>query len=88
MGGIVGKDGMCHTYDVLDRVCVRVELKPTQGMRSDSIILVGGCYKGGDYAHYTRANPDKIYKFDHIPVEVRSVNDPYLVWIDNNMHIP
>ena len=40
--------------------------------------LAGGCYEGGQPAHYVRAKPDTLYKFDWVPIEIRSRFDPYV----------
>lgn len=40
----------------------------------------GGCFPGNDVGFYVRAVHDKLYKFDYVPVEVRSSYDPYVVW--------
>ena len=26
LGGIVGKDRICHTYDLIDRVCIKIDM--------------------------------------------------------------
>jgi hypothetical protein len=39
-----------------------------------------GCYEGGEPGHYRYAKPDTLYKFEFVPVEVRSRYDPYTVW--------
>jgi hypothetical protein len=88
LGGILGKAMVCHAYDIIDRICVKVNLEKTIDGKSDSLVFSGGCYNDVEYAHYTRAKPDVIYKFDHVPMEVRDVNDPYLVWINNDMMVP
>jgi hypothetical protein len=43
-------------------------------------MLDGGCFKDDEPGYYVKAQPDTLYKFDYIPVEVRSVYDPYTVW--------
>ena len=45
--------------------------------RSSAIILDGGCYQNNEPVYYTRALPDKLYKLEFVPVEVRSKFDPY-----------
>ena len=42
----------------------------------------GGCYPGGEVGYYIDALPDKLYKLDYVPVEVRSRYDPYTAWAE------
>ena len=46
--------------------------------KNAAMILENGCYKNGEPAFYERAMPDKVYKFEYVPVEVRSKSDPYV----------
>ena len=56
--------------------------------RSEEMYLAGGCYKDGhEVAHYQRAHPDKLYKFEYVPLEVRASADPYLVWASQDYKI-
>jgi hypothetical protein len=56
-----------------------VDLLVSEDARYSSLALEGGCYEG-EAGYYTRAKPDKLYKFDYVPLEVRSKYDPYTVW--------
>jgi hypothetical protein len=47
----------------------------------------GGCYANGDVGYYVKAKPDKLYKFDYVPVEVRQTYDPYVVWAQSGYTI-
>jgi len=78
-GGRVAKDGSCYAYDIISRLCVKVDLLVSEDGKFDALSLDEGCYDG-DVGFYTRALPDKLYKFDFVPVEVRSKYDPYTVW--------
>ena len=49
----------------------------SQNGKNSAIILDGGCYENNEPAYYIRAQPDKLYKLEYIPVEVRSKYDPY-----------
>jgi len=53
-------------------------IEPVFGQYDQVLYLVdrGGCYEDGAVL-YQKALPAKAYKTDYIPVEVRSVNDPY-----------
>ena len=44
----------------------------------------GGCYANDEVGYYVPAQPDKQYKFEYVPVEVRSKYDPYTVWAASN----
>ena len=68
------------TYNVLDRICVMIDMIQSEDGRSKVVALDTGCYPNGEAGHYTRAVPDKLYKFEFVPVEVRSRYDPYTVW--------
>lgn len=54
--------------------------------RFDALSLDEGCFEG-EVGHYVRALPDKLHKFDYVPVEVRSKFDPYTVWAGNDYKI-
>ena len=43
--------------------------------------MAGGCYAGGEVAHYTPAKSNKQYKLEYIPIYVRSAYDPYVVYL-------
>lgn len=45
--------------------------------KNSAIILDGGCYADGQVGYYKRALPDKVYKLEYVPVEVRDKFDPY-----------
>ncbi|CDW71828.1 UNKNOWN [Stylonychia lemnae] len=86
LGGVVGKDGQCHAYDIVDRICLTLDIMLSEDRRSEELYSNGGCYDG-HVAHYQRAQPDHLYKLDYVPVEVRSQNDPYVVWAQSNYKI-
>ena len=69
-------NGSCLTYDVLDKLCVKVDhpLGPTN--TSHSVTFKSGCFDNNDVALYKRGYPDQIYKYEYVPVEVRSMYDP------------
>ena len=81
------KDGKCYTYKVLKRLCVKVDAIYSQDFTSDAFILDGGCYENDEVGYYVDALPDKLYKFDYVPVEVRSKYDPYTVWAENGYNL-
>lgn len=77
LGGRLSKDGTCYTYDIVKRICVKVDMIYSEDYKNSAIILDGGCYGDNEAVYYVRAEPDKLYKLDFIPVEVRSKYDPY-----------
>lgn len=77
MKGRLTKEGNCVTYDIVSRICVKVDMIYSEDGKSSAMIMDEGCYDDGDAAYYVRAQPDKMYKFEYIPVEVRSKFDPY-----------
>jgi hypothetical protein len=53
-----------------------------------ALIMEGGCYSGGlEVGHYINANPDTLYTFNYVPVEVRSMYDPYTVWANSGYNL-
>jgi len=87
LDGILDKDGQCHAYDIIDRICLSLEIMKSEDRKSEVLSLAGGCYDGNHVAHYTRAKPGVQYKFDFVPVEVRSEHDPYIVWAEEGYQI-
>lgn len=81
------KDNYCYTYDVLKRLCVEVDLLYSQDFKSDAVTLDKGCYENGSPAFYVKADPNKVYKFDYVPIEVRSKYDPYTVWAEQGYQL-
>jgi hypothetical protein len=75
----VAKDGTCYAYDIVNRLCIKVDLLVSEDGKFDALSLDEGCFDG-EVGHYVRALPDKLHKFDYVPVEVRSKFDPYTVW--------
>jgi len=45
---------------------------------------VRGCYQNREAGYYVDAVAGKKYSFDYIPVEVRSVFDPYVSITESN----
>ena len=39
-----------------------------------------GCYADGKVAHYVPAVPGKMYKLEYVPLSIRSMYDPYVVY--------
>lgn len=74
------KTGKCWTFEVLKRLCAKVDLIYSEDYKTDALIYNGGCFKDDEAGYYVKADPDKLYKFEYIPVEVRSAYDPYTVW--------
>lgn len=48
------------------------------------MLMDSGCYPNSDPAHYRRIQPDRLYKLDYIPIEVRSKYDPYVALAGQN----
>lgn len=59
------------SYDVLRRLCTKVDFMYSEDLKSDALIIEGGCFENDEPGYYEKALPDKLYKFDYIPVEVR-----------------
>jgi hypothetical protein len=78
MGGRVGNDSLCYAYDIIRRICLKVDMLYSENGKNTAIILDGGCYGNNEPAYYERALPDKVYKLEYVPVEVRSKYDPYV----------
>lgn len=72
----------CITYDVLEKLCLTVDLNTGRGRKNQTVtdvIEVAGCFdRGKSMASFSRSKPGWIYKFEHVPIEVRSIYDPSL----------
>ena len=56
--------------------------------RSSHILAFdSGCFANGEVGYYEKAKPDTLYKFDYVPVEIRSRYDPYTVWARSNYNL-
>ena len=86
-GRFYPKDGKCYHYKVLKRLCVKVDAIYAEDFSSDAFVLDGGCYENDEVGYYVPANPDKLYKFDYVPVEIRSKYDPYTVLTETNYNL-
>ena len=87
LGGKYGKDGSCYAYDILNRVCIRVDIMTSGDGRYFELGANNGCFSNGDVGYYVRAKPDKLYSFNYVPVEVRQTYDPYTVWASSGYTI-
>ena len=87
LGGKYGKDGSCYAYDILNRVCIRVDIMTSGDGRFFELGANNGCFSNGDVGYYVRAKPDKLYSFNYVPVEVRQTYDPYTVWASSGYTI-
>ena len=54
-----------------------MDIKYSSDYKTSYLELDSGCYKGGEVGFYVNAKPDILYKFDYVPIEVRSKYDPY-----------
>lgn len=52
MNGRMLKDGNCVTYDILDRVCVLVDMIYSWSGSAEAMVYAGGCYGGDQVGHY------------------------------------
>lgn len=73
--------GICYTYEIVKRICVKIGIE-TSGTAS-IVQYEGGCYTDNAVGYYTWAKPDKQYKLEYVPVEVRSMYDPYVAWAES-----
>lgn len=64
-----------------------VDLLIAENGVQEALALDEGCYAGGEPGYYVRAHSDKLYKFDFVPVEIRSKYDPYTVWARSSYQI-
>lgn len=87
LNGVYGKDGVCYTYWVLKRICLMIDIVYSEDRTSHVITYDSGCYANGEPAYYEQALPDKLYKFEYIPVEIRYKYDPYTVWSGSNYNL-
>lgn len=69
--------GHCYTYDVLTEICITVQ-REVDIYDKVHYRLNGGCYQDGKVGKYVQGKPGSTYKFDSVPILVRSMYDPYL----------
>lgn len=62
------------------RLCIKVDFSENDKGRVNHIEYAGGCFTDNEIEYFEPADPDKVYEFDAIPIEVRSSNDPYTVF--------
>jgi hypothetical protein len=83
LGGLSTKTAAkrCIRYKVLTRMCVTIDFVETERGANKYIIFgEGGCFGGREVGHYEFVKPNKQYKFERVPLEIRSKYDPYVVW--------
>ncbi len=51
----MSKSGDCYAYDIIKRICVKVDMIYAEDGKSSAIILDGGCYDNNEPAFYVRA---------------------------------
>jgi hypothetical protein len=66
---------------------LKIDIVFSEDRRSHVLTFDSGCYANGDVAYYEKAKPDTLYKFDYVPVEIRSRYDPYTVWAQSNYNL-
>ena len=59
---------------------MKIDILYSQDYKTNVLETDGGCFENGEVGHYSDAKPDKLYKFDYVPIEVRSRYDPYTSW--------
>ena len=69
------------------RLCIKVDFTENDKGVIDQIEFVGGCYTDNEIEYFEQADPDKVYEFDAIPIEVRSSNDPYTVFAESHYNL-
>ena len=71
---------------MLTHLCLEVDI--VKGKQSYITRTVRGCYQNREAGYYVDAIAGKKYSFDYIPVEVRSVFDPYVSITESNYQQP
>lgn len=83
--GGIWKNDTCYKYEVLSRLCIKVDLAENEkGDRISKIEYAEGCFAGGEVAYYEPAQPNKTYALDYIPLEIRSTQDPYTIFAEQH----
>lgn len=66
---------ICHYYEVLDRICIKINLK------GSSVQYQDGCYAGREAASFKKAKVGSYYDFqESVSFEIRANQDPYMVF--------
>lgn len=69
--------GNCYTYEILTEICVSVQ-REVDIYDKVHYRYNGGCYQDGSPGKFVQGKPGSTYKFESVPILVRSLNDPYL----------
>jgi len=64
----------CYSYDVLETICILVDYDNV----SNDYYYAGGCFKNNEHYLMKTAEPDQVYSFDGIEIEVRNKKDPII----------
>ena len=84
------EDESCYSLNVVNKICVKVELEYLNGLNAEEAEIVtgvkfkGGCLHGGDVIRYKRFNQNHskeqpaTIRMENLAIEVRSEQDPYI----------
>lgn len=80
-GGIY-YNGTCHYYDVLKRLCLKINFYELLNEEADSpIYFDAGCFAKDEASLFHSSQVGKYYDFSReVSVEVRATEDPYMVF--------
>lgn len=85
-GGIY-KDGKCLKYEVLTKLCLKIDITENSNNKAEEVEFVGGCYLEDGIGDYEIAQLNKSHSFDFIPIEVRYQYDPYTVFAESHYNL-
>jgi hypothetical protein len=81
------KDGKCLKYEVLRRLCLKIDITENAKDKAEEIEYVAGCYEEDGIGDYELATPNKTHVLDYVPFEVRYQYDPYTVFAEAHYNI-
>ena len=78
--GVFYKD-TCHFYEVLRRLCVKISFEYDEDQRPTKVEYDAGCFAGDEPSLLQKIEVGKSYDLSkEVSVEVRSSQDPYMVF--------
>lgn len=73
--------GVCHYYQVLQELCLKIDLETNEKNAVTGVNFVAGCYADSDPMKFKPAAVGSFYDFaESVSLQVRAAQDPYMVF--------
>jgi hypothetical protein len=63
---------------------MKIDIVYDSSEKQNKMFMEGGCFSNDEPGYYIDADPNVVYKFQFVPVEVRSIYDPYVAYAAND----